>query len=83
MDEADKLCDRIAIVDHGELKALDSPLKLKASVPGKNVLEVELLRDAAGDWADRSRTLPDVETSPATTTSSGSPRRTGRRRRWR
>src|SRR5436190_955648 len=40
MDEADKLCDRIAIVDHGELKALDSPLKLKASIPGKNVLEI-------------------------------------------
>jgi ABC-2 type transport system ATP-binding protein len=40
MDEADKLCDRIAIVDHGELKALDSPLKLKASIPGRNVLEV-------------------------------------------
>ena len=34
MDEADKLCDRIAIVDHGELKALDSPLQLKAAVPG-------------------------------------------------
>ena len=48
MDEADKLCDRIAIVDHGELKALDSPLKLKASIPGKNVLEVELLGGAAG-----------------------------------
>jgi len=30
MDEADKLCDRIAIVDHGELKALDSPLTLKS-----------------------------------------------------
>src|SRR5262245_46939503 len=40
MDEADKLCDRIAIVDHGELKALDSPMKLKASVPTRNVLEV-------------------------------------------
>src|SRR6476619_2547282 len=39
MDEADKLCDRIAIVDHGALKALDSPLKLKASIPGKNMLE--------------------------------------------
>src|SRR5262245_4313308 len=39
MDEADKLCDRIAIVDHGEMKALDSPMKLKASIPGKNVLE--------------------------------------------
>ena len=35
MDEADKLCDRIAIVDHGHLVALDSPLKLKASVPGR------------------------------------------------
>ena len=33
MDEADKLCDRIAIVDHGKLVALDSPLKLKASMP--------------------------------------------------
>ena len=33
MDEADQLCDRIAIVDHGKLVALDSPLKLKASIP--------------------------------------------------
>ena len=40
MDEADKLCDRIAIIDHGKLVALDSPLKLKASIPGKNMLEV-------------------------------------------
>src|SRR5579859_1579003 len=32
MDEADKLCDRIAIVDHGQLMALDSPMKLKASI---------------------------------------------------
>src|SRR5262245_5289222 len=40
MDEADKLCDRIAIVDHGELKALDSPLRLKTSIPGRNTLEV-------------------------------------------
>ena len=34
MDEADKLCDRIAIVDHGKLVALDSPMKLKASISG-------------------------------------------------
>src|SRR6202789_362885 len=40
MDEADKLCDRIAIVDHGRLVVLDSPLRLKASTPGKNILEV-------------------------------------------
>jgi ABC-2 type transport system ATP-binding protein len=37
MDEADKLCDRIAIVDHGKLVALDSPQALKASVPGTNI----------------------------------------------
>jgi ABC-2 type transport system ATP-binding protein len=34
MDEADKLCDRIAIVDHGKLVALDTPAGLKASIPG-------------------------------------------------
>jgi len=32
MDEADRLCDRIAIVDHGKLVALDAPTALKASV---------------------------------------------------
>ena len=61
MDEADKLCDRIAIVDHGELKALDSPLKLKASIPGKNVLEATFSETPPG-WDERLKQLPDVET---------------------
>jgi ABC-2 type transport system ATP-binding protein len=60
MDEADKLCDRIAIVDHGELKALDSPLKLKASIPGKNVIEVSFA-SAPPNWRDTLAGLPDVE----------------------
>jgi ABC-2 type transport system ATP-binding protein len=60
MDEADKLCDRIAIVDHGELKALDSPLKLKAGIPGRNVVEVSFDSVPQG-WADRLRALPSVE----------------------
>jgi ABC-type multidrug transport system ATPase subunit len=34
MEEADRLCDRIAIVDHGRLITLDTPSNLKASVPG-------------------------------------------------
>jgi ABC-2 type transport system ATP-binding protein len=29
MEEADQLCDRIAIVDHGRIVALDTPLGLK------------------------------------------------------
>jgi ABC-2 type transport system ATP-binding protein len=60
MDEADKLCDRIAIVDHGELKALDSPLKLKASIPGKNVLDASFSSVPAG-WETTLNTLPEVE----------------------
>jgi len=59
MDEADKLCDRIAIVDHGKLVALDSPLKLKASIPGKNVLEVSF-QSVPESWLETLRRLPDV-----------------------
>ncbi len=59
MDEADKLCDRIAIVDHGKLVALDSPLKLKASIPGKNILEVSF-SDVPPQWMEMVQTLPDV-----------------------
>jgi ABC-2 type transport system ATP-binding protein len=46
MDEADRLCDRIAIVDHGKLVALDTPMALKASVPGTNVVEVGFAKDS-------------------------------------
>ena len=59
MDEADKLCDRVAIVDHGKLVALDSPLKLKASIPGKNILEVSFSGVPDG-WLDVLKGLSDV-----------------------
>jgi len=59
MDEADKLCDRVAIVDYGKLVALDSPLRLKASIPGRNVLEASF-GGAPADWAQTLRSLPDV-----------------------
>jgi len=59
MDEADKLCDRIAIVDHGKLVALDSPLKLKASIPGKNVIEVSVSA-VPPNWLASLQSLPDV-----------------------
>ena len=49
MDEADKLCDRIAIVDHGQLVALDTPTKLKDSVPGTDIVEAEF-DNAPPDW---------------------------------
>ena len=65
MDEADKLCDRIAIVDHGELKALDTPIKLKMSIPSNNVLEVSFSHTPEG-WADRLKALPEVEADGVT-----------------
>ena len=46
MDEADNLCDRIAIIDHGKLVALDTPLGLKSSVPGSSVIEVQFGRNS-------------------------------------
>ena len=59
MDEADRLCDRIAIVDHGKLVALDSPTALKASVPGSNVIEAQF-EHAPGDWEQRLHSLEGV-----------------------
>ena len=64
MDEADKLCDRIAIVDHGELKALDTPTRLKLAVPSNNILEVNFSAPPSG-WADRLKALPGVESVTA------------------
>src|SRR5262245_61457303 len=60
MDEADKLCDRIAIVDHGKLVALDSPMKLKSSISGTNILEVSFPETPPG-WEEQMRKLPEVE----------------------
>jgi ABC-2 type transport system ATP-binding protein len=59
MDEADKLCDRIAIVDHGKLAALDTPAKLKDSIPGTEVVEAEF-SGAPADWLDQLHRLPAV-----------------------
>jgi len=59
MDEADRLCDRIAIVDHGRLVALDSPIALKATVPGSNVIEAQFSHPP-GDWIEELQKLEDV-----------------------
>lgn len=42
MDEADRLCDRVAIIDHGKLLALDTPAALKARAPGGTLIELVL-----------------------------------------
>ncbi len=59
MDEADRLCDRIAIVDHGKLVALDTPMALKASVPGTNVVEAQFTNESK-EWPEQLKKLAGV-----------------------
>ena len=54
MEEADRLCDRVAIMDHGKLLALDSPAGLKRSLGAEAVVRVGVdgdLRHLAGELA--------------------------------
>ena len=63
MEEADKLCDRVAIMDHGRILALDTPAALKQSIGADTVVTVKTTGDAgrlgealARDMAEVTRT---------------------------
>ncbi len=60
MDEADRLCDRIAIVDHGRIVALGTPRELKASVPGQDILTVQFMHEADEALLAALKALPEV-----------------------
>jgi len=49
----------LPIVDHGNLVALGTPVELKQSVPGSNVVEVQFNREDP-EWKARLEALPDV-----------------------
>jgi len=53
MEEADSLCDRVAIMDHGRILALDTPPGLKQSVGADTIVTVT----AAGDLQELARVL--------------------------
>jgi len=59
MEEADQLCRRIAIIDHGKLLALDSPAQLKQSVPGGYLIELQV-RSSDGEAASFAAALPSL-----------------------
>ncbi len=59
MDEATKLCDRVGIVDHGKLLALDTPGALTRNLPGSSTLTVVV--DLAGVAAELvAKELSDI-----------------------
>jgi ABC-2 type transport system ATP-binding protein len=67
MDEAERLCDRVAIVDHGRLMALDTPRQLIASLGGEHVIEFACEANGQAEGIDPNRfaDLPDVTASRA------------------
>ena len=60
MEEAERLCDRVAIVDHGKLVRLGTPAELIAALPGDHVIELEIEKSAAGLAAEDLRSLSAV-----------------------
>jgi ABC-2 type transport system ATP-binding protein len=64
MEEADQLCDRLAIIDHGKLLALDTPSRLKAQAPGDTLVEVTFDGDTA-PVVDAARALEGVSNAEA------------------
>ena len=70
MEEADQLCDRIAIIDHGRIVALDTPAALKRTIRAEEVvhLEIGIVGDelAVIDRLGRSATVARTERSNGT-----------------
>jgi ABC-2 type transport system ATP-binding protein len=63
MDEAERLADRVAIIDHGKLLVLDTPEALKRTLGDGDVLELEIAQDVETALALAREILPDVSTS--------------------
>src|SRR6266481_1756984 len=57
MDEADTLCERLAIIDHGRIIAQGTPAELKASIPGGYLLRMRFDR-VSEELVAQLRTLP-------------------------
>src|SRR6266850_5397566 len=59
MDEADDLCHRVAIVDHGKIIAMGTPQELKSSVPGGYLIRLRYERGTSA-FLDSLRALPGI-----------------------
>jgi ABC-2 type transport system ATP-binding protein len=69
MEEADELCDRLAIIDHGKILVEDTPAALKASVGGDKIVDLKLeLMERAGEMLTRLRLVGGVTGAEQTET---------------
>jgi len=69
MEEADRLCERLAIIDHGAILICDTPQNLKASLPAGRILDV--WARAEQPLLPRLQALPGVLRSEAVTEAEG------------
>jgi ABC-2 type transport system ATP-binding protein len=60
MDEADRVADRVAIIDHGELLVLDTPEALKRSVGEGDVVEIDLHDPQGNGQQGRGRRVQEA-----------------------
>jgi ABC-2 type transport system ATP-binding protein len=61
MDEAERLCDRVAVIDHGKAIALGSPRELISRLGGEHVIEFSLEdQNGAAPEKERFSTIEDV-----------------------
>jgi ABC-2 type transport system ATP-binding protein len=60
MEEAEQLCDRVAIMDHGKILALDTPEALKQSIGADTIVTVNATGDPAALAALLSQELPEI-----------------------
>jgi ABC-2 type transport system ATP-binding protein len=60
MDEAERLCDRVAIMDHGKVIALGTPKELIATVGGEDIVEFAVSRTDAPIDEARLKAIPGV-----------------------
>lgn len=68
MEEADELCDRVAIIDHGKILVQDTPAALKASIGAQKLYDLDLHnREHNADLVRQIQAMPgvaSVEESP-------------------
>ncbi len=59
LEEADSLCDRVAIIDHGKIVALDTPAALKASLGG-DIIDIHVNSGPTDGLAEVLKGIPTV-----------------------
>src|SRR4029079_17103923 len=64
MDEAERLCDRVGVVDHGKMIALGTPKELIDSLGGSQIVEIAIAEDVEAQLvalAEALRSGPGVQ----------------------